>query len=116
MEGPKRRLVWRSPYAVILSPHFGRRTSAVRGVGDSALGVRSPFIVILSAAKDLGSLLGLVRRLNYGGSSPKKRAQNDNVISPRAEKDSMSVVWAHNDSVSAARAQIDRLKGRALSG
>ena len=31
----------------------------------------------LSAAKDPGSSLGLVNRVNYRGSSPKVRAQND---------------------------------------
>jgi hypothetical protein len=33
--------------------------------------------VILSAAKDAGSLQGPVKRVNYRGSSPKMRAQND---------------------------------------
>ena len=36
-----------------------------------------PLAVILSAAKDPGSLRGLANRVNYGGSSPQKRAQND---------------------------------------
>jgi hypothetical protein len=36
-----------------------------------------PLAVILSEAKDPGSSGGLANRLNYGGSSPKMRAQND---------------------------------------
>jgi len=42
--------------------------------------------VILSAAKDPGSSLELVNRVNYRGSSPKVRAQNDSVRGARNEK------------------------------
>jgi hypothetical protein len=66
-----------------ISSDFSPRLDAFRGLaewrGFAGCG-KTLQAVILSEAKDPGSSRESVNRVNYGGSSPKMRAQNDSVF------------------------------------